>query len=120
MTTDTSERGLERLICTALTGSACDPGTVAADGVRERPFAYGTGWICGRPEEYDREHCVDLAQLSAFLRDTQLEVAEALNLGHDGPTRGKFLARLQRTKHNTPNHPVFVNARSCFLIRFSR
>ncbi len=25
MTTDTSERGLERLICTALTGHACDP-----------------------------------------------------------------------------------------------
>ena len=24
MTTDTSERGLERLICTALTGSSCD------------------------------------------------------------------------------------------------
>lgn len=24
--TDTSERGLERLICTALTGSPCDPG----------------------------------------------------------------------------------------------
>ena len=26
MPTDTSERGLERLICTALTGSPCDPG----------------------------------------------------------------------------------------------
>ncbi len=25
MTTDTSEKGLERLICTALTGTACDP-----------------------------------------------------------------------------------------------
>src|SRR5660398_307920 len=36
MTTDTSERGLERLICTALTGSPCDPGGVdagAADAV---------------------------------------------------------------------------------------
>ncbi len=51
MTSDTSERGLERLICTALTGSACDPGTVpAADEVRERPAAYAAGWICGRPE----------------------------------------------------------------------
>jgi hypothetical protein len=28
MTTDSSERGLERLICTALTGAACDPGDV--------------------------------------------------------------------------------------------
>ena len=26
MTTDTSERGLERLICTALAGTPCDPG----------------------------------------------------------------------------------------------
>lgn len=29
MTTDTTERGLERLICTALTGSPCDAGTVS-------------------------------------------------------------------------------------------
>ncbi len=95
MTTDTSERGLERLICTALTGSACDPGRVNADGVHERPAAYGTRWICGHPEDYDREYCVDLAQLSAFLRDTQRDVTEALDLGEDGPTRRKFLARLQ-------------------------
>ena len=95
MTTDTSERGLERLICTALTGAACDPGTVQADAVHERPAAYGAGWICGAPEDYDREYCVDLAQLSAFLRETQPEVADALDLGKDGPTRRKFLARLQ-------------------------
>lgn len=95
MTTDTSERGLERLICTALTGSACDPGTVEVEAVRERPAAYGAGWICGHPEDYDREYCVDLAQLTAFLRETQPEVADALDLGRDGPTRRKFLARLQ-------------------------
>ena len=35
MTTDTSERGLERLICTALTGSPCDPGAGPAESVRE-------------------------------------------------------------------------------------
>ncbi len=95
MTTDTSERGLERLICTALTGSACDPGTVKADAARERPAAYGAGWICGEPNDYDREYCVDLAQLSAFLGATQPEVCDALDLGQDGPTRRKFLARLQ-------------------------
>jgi type I restriction enzyme R subunit len=93
-TTDTTERGLERLICTALTGSACDLGTVLADGVREQP-ASGTGWTCGRPEDYDREYCVDLTQLSAFLRETQPESAEAFDLAQDGPTRRKFLARLQ-------------------------
>ena len=39
--------------------------------------------------------CVDLAQLAAFLHDTQPETAEALALDEDGPTRRKFLARLQ-------------------------
>jgi type I restriction enzyme R subunit len=95
MTTDTSERGLERLICTALTGSACDPGKVPINTVGERPAAYPPRWICGRAEDYDREYCVDLAQLSAFLRETQPEAVEALDLDHEGPTRRKFLARLQ-------------------------
>ena len=95
MTSDISERGLERLICTALTGSPCDPGMVRPAAVRERPAAYAAGWIGGRPEDYDREYCVDLAQLSAFLCETQPEVVDALNLDGDGPTRRKFLARLQ-------------------------
>jgi len=95
MKTDTSERGLERLICTALTGSPCDPAAGPPDSVRERPATYGVGWICGVPEDYDREYCVDLAQLAAFLRETQPEADETLDLGQDGPTRRKFLARLQ-------------------------
>lgn len=95
MTTDTSERGLERLICAALAGAPCDPGAVPAVEVRERPATYGAGWICGHPEDYDREYCVDLAQFSAFLRETQPDAAEALALDEDGPTRRKFLARLQ-------------------------
>jgi type I restriction enzyme R subunit len=93
--TDTSERGLERLICTALTGSACDPGPVPTNTLQQRPAAYSAGWICGSAEDYDREYCVDLAQLAAFLRETQAQAAEALDLDHDGPTRRKFLARLQ-------------------------
>ena len=93
MTTDTSEKGLERLICEAMTGAACDP--PQSGTVYERPAGYGTGWICGDPQDYDREHCVDLAQLSAFLHDTQSKAAESLDLGSDSPTRHKFLARLQ-------------------------
>ena len=95
MTTDTTERGLERLICTALTGAPCDPGTVPAAQVRERPAEYGVGWSGGRPEDYDREYCVDLAQLAVFVRETQPDAADALDLTSDGPTRRKFLARLQ-------------------------
>ena len=56
-------------------------GGAKAGAVRERPVAYGAGWICGAPEDYDREHCVDLAQLSVFLRDTQPEVVDALAEG---------------------------------------
>ena len=93
MTTDTSEKGLERLICTALTGHPCDPPQPGA--VRERPSAYGVSWTCGDPHDYDREYCVDLAQLSAFLRTTQPDVAESLDLDHDSPTRRRFLARLE-------------------------
>ena len=93
MTTDTSESGLESLICRALTGQPCD--AAGAGRVGERPAAYGAGWICGDAQEYDREHCVDLAQLSAFLYATQPDTAGLLGLEEDGPTRRKFLARLQ-------------------------
>ncbi|MDE2817524.1 MAG: type I restriction endonuclease subunit R [Chloroflexota bacterium] len=93
MTTDTTERGLECLICTALTGEPCEPGQAGA--VRERPAAYGVGWTCGDSGDYDREYCVDLAQLSAFLQATQPETATALDLGEDSPTRRSFLARLE-------------------------
>ena len=94
MTTDTSERGLERLICSALTGHPCDPSV--AGTVAEPPAAYGgVGWNCGNPHDYDREYCVDLVQLSAFVCATQPEAAEFLGLSEDGPVRRRFLARLQ-------------------------
>ena len=95
MTTDTSERGLERLICKTLTGHPCDPpssGTVA-----EPAAGYGgVGWSCGNPHDYDRTYCVDLVQLAAFLNDTQPEAADSLALSGNSPTRQQFLARLQR------------------------
>ncbi len=95
--TDTSEAGLETLICRALTGSDCAPrlsGTPAVLAETPEPYG-GVGWLPGDPADYDREYCVDLVQLAAFLRSTQPEVAEALDLDHDSPTRRKFLARLQ-------------------------
>ena len=93
VTTDTSEKGLESLICAALTGAACDPEDLRR--TRERPSGYGVGWTCGDPRDYDREHCVDLAQLSVFLHDTQPDAAKSLDLYGDGPKRRRFLARLQ-------------------------
>ena len=94
MTTDTTELGLERLICGGLAGHPCDPpaeGTVA-----DRPAGYsGVGWSGGSFHDYDREYCVDLVQLAAFLVDSQPEAAKALALSEDGSTRRAFLTRLQ-------------------------
>lgn len=73
-------------------GEAPPPGE-GVSLIRERYG--GTGWILGQAEDYDREFCVDLPQLSAFLQATQPNVAEALDLNNDSPTRRKFLARLQ-------------------------
>ncbi len=94
MNTDTTESGLERLICAALTGQGCEPPVSGTVG--EPPAGYGgVGWSCGNHHDYNREFCVDLAQLSAFLRSTQPEAAEALPLSEDGPVRRAFLTRLQ-------------------------
>ena len=94
MTTDISEKGLERLICTALTGANCDPPQGGL--VRERPSTYGAGWICGDPQDYDREYCVDLAQLLGLSPcQPNPTPQESLDLGQDSPTRRRFLARLQ-------------------------
>ena len=76
MSTDLSEKGLETLIVDYMTSS---------EG----------GWLAGDPKDYEREYAVDLVQLTAFLRATQPDTADALDLDHDGPTRRKFLARLQ-------------------------
>ena len=94
MITDTSEKGLEGLVVAAMTGLREAP---AREGsVSKPPVPYGgTGWLYGHAEDFDREHCVDLFQLRAFLQATQPKVAQALDLGQDGPTRRQFLARLQ-------------------------
>ena len=94
MTTDTSERGLERLICEALTGDPCDPPSSGTVG-EPSPGYGGVGWSPGNGRDYDREYCVDPVQLRAFLEATQPESAAALRLAEDCPTRRKFLARLQ-------------------------
>lgn len=61
MTTDTAERGLERLICTALTRAPCDPG-MPANVVQERPATHAAAWVCGAAENYEREYCDELLE----------------------------------------------------------
>ena len=94
MRTDTTERGLERLICAALAGHPCEPPTSGTVGEPTAGYG-GVGWTGGNPHDYDREYCVDLVQIGAFLRATQPEAAESLGLSEGGPTRRGFLARLQ-------------------------
>ena len=91
--TDISEKGLEKLICTALTGHPCNPPQPG-----QPPPAIGdggNGWVGGKPGDYDRQYCVDLVKLHTFLRETQPVVAEVLDLDQDSPIRRQFLARLQ-------------------------
>jgi type I restriction enzyme R subunit len=76
VTADTSEQGLESLIVADM---------VAATG----------GWVAGDSKDYEREFAIDLEQLRRFLAKTQPDIARALSLDEDGPTRRNFLARLQ-------------------------
>ena len=59
MVTDTTERGLELLICTALVGQPCAPPQAGTDGEPAASYG-GVGWSAGNPHDYDREYCVDL------------------------------------------------------------
>ncbi|HHJ52430.1 MAG TPA: hypothetical protein ENJ89_04485, partial [Caldithrix abyssi] len=77
--TDTSEAGLEKLICTALTGSSCQSGESGSRVAEQRPPYGGAGYFCGDSGDYDRDYCVDLYQLMVFMKDTQPEIASALD-----------------------------------------
>ena len=95
MPTDTSEKGLESLIIRAMTGRTDLLSPPHVVGMVGAPVAGGTGWLSGDAKHYEREHCVDLVQLQGFVAATQPKLVLALGLETDGPTRLKFLARLQ-------------------------
>lgn len=69
MPTDTTEKGLERLIAEALIACA--------------------GYVRGDPKDYDRDYAVDLVKLLAFLETTQSKAFGQLGLANDGPPRFK-------------------------------
>jgi type I restriction enzyme R subunit len=95
MTTDTTEKGLEALIVQAMTGRTDVLVPTHAATETSVPVAGGTGWLLGDPTHYDRDYCIDLVQLRGFLLATQPDALDSLALEVDGPTRRKFLARLQ-------------------------
>src|ERR1700686_4054296 len=53
------------------------------------------GWLLRDPKQYDREYAVDPTELAVFLHATQPEIAAAVDIVDDTPTRRSFLARLQ-------------------------
>ena len=69
--TDTSDPGLERLICTALAGHPCYPpgeGTVA-----DPPAGYGgVGWSGGNFHDYDRRPCSAPLVIRIVLKEPHL------------------------------------------------
>src|SRR5579871_5757862 len=96
MSTDTSEKGLELLIVRALTGLSDEQILRKAPGIAESPIGFGgAGYVLGRPEDYDRDHAVDLPKLLAFILATQPTAFDQLGLAADGPGRLQFLNRLQ-------------------------
>jgi type I restriction enzyme R subunit len=95
MTTDTTERGLEDLIVRAMTGRTDVLVPPHAVTETSAPVAGGTGWLLGDARHYDREYAVDLVQLRGFLMATEERLLDSLQLDVDGPTRRRFLARLQ-------------------------
>jgi type I restriction enzyme R subunit len=102
-TTDTTEKGLETLIMRHMTGEdgfAADVGAEINESWDE--IAAGkvgsSGWLAGQPDQYDRAHCIDVAQLFRFLSSTQPDTLRKLGIENyrtskDIP-REKFLARL--------------------------
>lgn len=75
MKTDTSEKGFENIIA----------GDMLA-----------LGWIAGDATDYQRDVCVDLSHLVAFLSETQPKLVDSFELPNDSPTRRSFLARLEK------------------------
>ncbi|MCP5418752.1 MAG: type I restriction endonuclease subunit R [Chromatiaceae bacterium] len=74
-TTDTSEKGLESIIVASLVEDA--------------------GYVQGDPQDFDREHAVDLAKLLQFLTVSQPDTYETLGIDGEGSKRTQFLHRLQ-------------------------
>lgn len=92
---DTSEKGLESIILSALTGLSVEE-VEGKTEVRESVAPYGgAGYVLGNASDFNRDYALDLPKLLAFLQATQPKDFKQLQLGEDGQKRRKFLSRLQ-------------------------
>ena len=83
------------MIVAAMTFDTALAQTRPSEGHDPSALYGGGGWILGDWRDYDREYAVDLVKLAAFLRATQPESVDALDIENASPIRQKFLARLQ-------------------------
>ena len=94
-TSDTSEKGLESIIVSALTGLSVEE-VEGKTPLRESVAPYGgAGYVLGNPSDFNRDYALDVPKLLAFLQATQPKDFKQLQLGEDGQKRRKFLSRLQ-------------------------
>ncbi|MEA3341354.1 MAG: type I restriction endonuclease, partial [Chloroflexota bacterium] len=94
--TDTSEKGLESLIVSALTGKRVSDTIGATSAARDERAPYGgAGYVQGHSQDFDRDYALDRAKLLDFLQATQPDVVEQFDLSADAIQRHKFLARLR-------------------------
>ncbi|RMV32498.1 Type I restriction-modification system endonuclease [Pseudomonas savastanoi pv. phaseolicola] len=91
--TDTSERWLEARVVRGLTGV---PQPEYSHELAPTDFAAThNGYVQGKPDDYNRDVALDVAQLLAFLQATQPKAADTLDLAASGIKRTQFLHRLQ-------------------------
>ena len=91
--TDTSERWFEARVVRGLTGV---PQPEYSHELAPTDFAAAhSGYVQGKPTDYNRDVALDVAQLLAFLQTTQPKAVDTLELAVDGIKRTQFLHRLQ-------------------------
>lgn len=91
--TDASERWLEARIVRGLTGI---PQPEYSHELAPTDFAAShNGYAQGKPTDYNRDVALDVVQLLAFLKATQPDALETLELAVEGIKRTQFLHRLQ-------------------------
>jgi type I restriction enzyme R subunit len=54
-----------------------------------------SGWMKGQPSDYNANFAIDLPQLQQFIRTTQPELIDELDLMNDSPKRTQVLSRIQ-------------------------
>lgn len=95
---DISEKDFEKTIeCTLLSGGPDDcPETFWTGREKPRPYSgYAPGgYRRGRPEDYDRTHCLLPGALLDFIYATQPKEWEKLKKQHGGEVKTRFLRRL--------------------------